>query len=221
MWLDSHCHKAIVGHFGSGKTEIAINAARYLARSGVRTCLVDLDIVNPFFRSAEKKNLMIAEGIDVIYPQFALSAVDIPVLGADIIRAFENPGISIFDVGGDDSGAAALGVFRERTEATGTELYYVINPYRPRSSTAEQIIMLMEKVTMRARMDISGIIANANLGSLTDPTVLKDGRGVIKSVSCVTGIPVVAECGIESAFSEGSLWEPFIIERTLKPDWLD
>lgn len=221
MWLDPPFHKAIVGHFGSGKTEIAINAARYLARSGVSTCLVDLDIVNPFFRSAEKKDLLISEGIDVIYPQFALSAVDIPVLGADIIRAFENPGVSIFDVGGDDSGAAALGVFKERAESTGTKLYYVINPYRPRSSAIGQITALMEKVSLRARMDICGIIANANLGSLTDPTVLREGREIIQRVSELTGIPVVAECGVDGTFSEGSKWEPFIIERTLKPEWQD
>lgn len=215
--------KAIVGHFGSGKTEIALNAAIYLRSLSRRVRLVDLDIVNPFFRSAEQTGLLRAHDIDAIYPQFALTGVDIPALGPEILRAFEPDGaVSILDVGGDDSGAAALGRFKPQLDATGAELYYVINPFRPRSATLEQILNLIALVELRARVPVTGILANANVGGYTTPDSIAEGRALIEEAARAAHIPVVAECGTKEAFAgTDAKWEKFTIERYLKPEWME
>jgi hypothetical protein len=213
--------KAIVGHYGSGKTEIALNAAVYLRGLKRRVRLADLDIVNPFFRSAEKSDMLRAHDIEAIYPQFALSAVDMPVLGPEILRAFENDGAtSILDVGGDDAGAAALGRYKPQLDAARAELYYVLNPFRPRSRELSQIVALLSLVEARARLRVTGLIANANLGGYTTPDVIREGRALISEVSKETDIPVVAECGLASAL-EGGPWEQFPIVRYLMPEWME
>lgn len=215
--------KAIVGHFGSGKTEISINAALYLRALGRDVKLIDLDIVNPFFRSAEQKDMLRAHGIEAIYPEYALSAVDIPVLGPEILRAFEPDGsAAIFDVGGDESGAAALGRYKPQMDVAGAEMYYVINPCRPRSCEKNQILRMMEMVVQRSRLDIAGIIANANLAGYTTAETISENRGLIEEISKETHIPVVAECGLGAALNDApAKWEKFSIERYLKPEWMD
>ena len=100
----------LTGNYGSGKTELALNLAMGFAAAGKQTTLVDLDIVNPYFRSGEKAQEMKAAGVRMLMPTFALTTVDIPALPAEIQSVFETPGDHvIFDVGGDDTGAAALG----------------------------------------------------------------------------------------------------------------
>lgn len=213
--------KAIVGHYGSGKTEIALNAALYLRGLGRRVRLTDLDIVNPFFRSAEQSDMLRAHDIEAIYPQFALSAVDMPVLGPEVLRAFENDGaVSVLDVGGDDAGAAALGRYKPQLDAARAELYYVLNPFRPRSNEKSQITNLLALVEARARLRVTGLIANTNLGGYTTPEVIGEGRALIAEVSKETGIPVVAECGLAEAL-RGGPWEQFPIVRYLKPEWME
>ncbi len=213
--------KAIVGHYGSGKTEIALNAAVYLRGLGKRVRLVDLDIVNPFFRSAEQSDMLRAHDIEPIYPQFAGTAVDMPVLGPEILRAFEDDGaVSILDVGGDDAGAAALGRYKPQLDATNAALYYVINPLRPRSNELAQITSLLALVEARARLRVTGLIANTNLGGRTDPDIVRAGRALVSQVSAQTGIPVVCECGLASAL-DGGPWEQFPIVRYLMPEWME
>ncbi len=213
--------KAIVGHYGSGKTEIALNAAIFLREQGKRVRLADLDIVNPFFRSAEQSGMLRAHDIEAIYPQFALSGVDMPVLGPEILRSFEDDGaVSILDVGGDDAGAAALGRYKPQLDRARAELYYVLNPFRPRSNELTQITSLLALVEARARLRVTGLIANANLGGYTTPDVVREGRALVAQVSDQTGIPVVAECGLASAL-EGGPWEQFPIVRYLMPEWME
>lgn len=223
-WLTSgSAVKAIVGHFGSGKTEIALNSAVYLRAQNRKVRLIDLDIVNPFFRSAEQKDMLASHGIEAIYPEFALSAVDIPVLGPEILRAFEPDGaVSIFDVGGDESGAAALGRYKPQLDAAGAEVYYVINPYRPRSCEIEQVLQMMELIKRTSRLEITGIIANPNLAGFTTMETLEEGRSLISEVSQKTGVPVVAECALPKVLASGDTkWEAFSLTRYLKPEWMD
>ena len=130
--------KIIVGHYGSGKTEIALSMALQARMAGESTTLIDLDIVNPFFRSAEQTEFLKENGIRLLAPNFATTAVDIPSLPAEITSVFEdNQSRAIFDVGGDDVGAIALGQYRTRFEKSGYEMLYVINPFRPGSANVE------------------------------------------------------------------------------------
>ena len=120
-WLRSGRRvKVLVGHYGSGKTELAVNMALALRKSAP-VMLVDLDIVNPFFRSAEVKPLLAEHGVEIVYPAYALSGVDIPILPAEVERAFTTDGFSVFDVGGDDDGAVALGRYHVQFAACPAE----------------------------------------------------------------------------------------------------
>lgn len=215
--------KAIVGHFGSGKTEIALNIALSLTNAGQRARVIDIDIVNPFFRSAECAEKMRALGVEVLYPEFALSAVDMPILGAEARRAFLDDGvISIFDVGGDESGAAALGGFKRQLEEARADIFYVINPFRPRSREIGQVLKLITLVEARARVKITGIIANANMGGETTRDIIIKGRELIARAARESGLPVVAECGFESALAGvGGEWQKFPIKRYLVPEWME
>lgn len=137
-------YTVLVGNYGSGKTELAIAIARTQRAQEAegRVALVDLDIVNPYFRSAEQHALLEAEGIEVFMPSFAMSTVDIPALPAQIQAVFEQPYAHVvIDVGGDDTGATALGRYAPYTHALRDEMnvLYVINPCRPFSSSVEDV----------------------------------------------------------------------------------
>lgn len=220
--LGSSRVKAIVGHFGSGKTEIALNIALMYRNSGRKSRVIDVDIVNPFFRSAECAEKMRELGVEVLYPEFALSAVDMPVLGAEIRRAFANDGvISVLDVGGDETGAAALGGFKTQLDEARADVFYVINPFRPRSCEIGQVLSLMELVEQRSRIKITGIIANANMGGETTAEIIDEGRRLIALAANEAGLPVVAECGLASARPNTGEWRWLSIERYLVPEWME
>lgn len=222
-WYLSGCRlKAIVGHFGSGKTEIAMNAAIAAHSHGLSAAVVDLDIVNPFFRSAEKKEELAALGVETFYPTYALSPVDIPALPAEITAVFHRQDLRVFfDVGGDDAGAAALGTYYPQFQRHGLDIYYVINPFRPRSSTRELILELMDKVQQRARSPICGLINNANVGDYTDEATLSRGRELIGEISVETGIPVVAEYALAHLGGGDGFLPRYPLERILKPEWME
>ena len=116
----------LVGNYGSGKTEISLNLALKLARRGEKVTLVDLDIVNPYFRSSERTELLEKEGVKVYAPSFAMSTVDVPSLPADIQAVFADKSRRvIFDVGGDDTGAAALGQYKPYFDQDDVEVLFV------------------------------------------------------------------------------------------------
>ncbi len=183
---------AFVGNYGSGKTEIALSTAYDLRAAGEsEVMLVDLDIVNPYFRSSTQRAQLLSEGIEVEQPSFALTTVDIPALPASILRIFERPKLQvIIDVGGNEVGAAALGQYRPYLEREGCDLLYVINTFRPLSSNADDIIEMMAEIQGRARVAITGIVNNSNLQAQTSPQDIIQGHAVISEVAARTHIPI-------------------------------
>ena len=220
-WLRSGRRvKVLVGHYGSGKTELAVNMALALRKSAP-VMLVDLDIVNPFFRSAEVKPLLAEHGVEIVYPAYALSGVDIPILPAEVERAFTADGFSVFDVGGDDDGAVALGRYHVQFAACPADVYFVVNPFRPRTSTVEQALCLMEAVERRARLAITGLAVNANLGAETSAEELLAGRAFIERLAEKSGLPVAFEAGLESVLEAlPERWPRLPIRRYLTPEWM-
>ena len=188
--------KVLVGHYGSGKTELAVNMALALAERSP-AMLIDLDIVNPFFRSAEVKPLLLEHGVEVVYPAFALSGVDIPILPAEVERAFTTDAWCVFDVGGDDDGAVALGRYHAQFSACPADVFFAVNPFRPRTARVEQVLSLMENIQRRARVPITGLAVNANLGAETGAAEILAGREFIERVSQESGIPVAFEAGLQ------------------------
>ena len=155
---------AVVGHYGSGKTNLAVNLAVDLKAAGKQVVLVDLDIVNPYFRSADFAGLMQEKGIETILPVYARSNLDIPALTAQLDGAIDTGKTLVIDVGGDDAGAAALGRYSHAIrEAGGCDLLCVVNQYRYLTRTPEQADEILEQIQAASRMQVTGVVNNSNL----------------------------------------------------------
>lgn len=211
----------LVGNYGSGKTEVALNLAMASAAS-VSTTLVDLDIVNPYFRSGEKADMLRQAGIRVLMPTFALTTVDIPALPAEIQSVFETPSQRvIFDVGGDDTGAAALGryapSFARYREQTQTAL--VVNCMRPLTQTAEDVAELAERIMARARMRVDMLINNTNLADQTTREQLLRGEETVKAAAKLLGVERVISLGMESVMEDAP--DSATLRRYMAPEWME
>ena len=222
-WAAGARIKILAGHYGSGKTEIALNMALSIRQAGLETALIDLDVVNPFFRSAERGAWLARHDIALIAPNFALTAVDVMSLPPEVMSVFARPHLrAVFDIGGDDAGAAALGQYHEPLTATGYELLYVINIFRPRSFAADDILNMIERVSLRSRLLPAGLINNANLGPETTHVELERGVEALRTVSERSGLPIVAHCGTAEALAAFSDTHAprFQIERLMAPEWI-
>ena len=151
----------IIGNFGSGKTELALNIA-FEAAETKKVTFVDLDIVNPYFRSPERKAELEAAGIRLLSPSFTNLGVEVPSLPAEIFSAFsDNSDLVIFDVGGDDTGAIALGQYHRffsKIDRSAIEVLYVVNARRPFSAELESNLDMIEKVTGAGRIEIDALV---------------------------------------------------------------
>ena len=212
------------GNYGSGKTEISLNTALALAKTA-KTALVDMDVVNPYFRSAESAEMLAQNGIKLIAPPYANTNVDVPVLSAEVTAAFEYEA-AVFDSGGDPVGAAALGGIVARFNAVRDEVsfYYVINARRPLQQTADEIIEMMEEISARVRLSVDALINNTNLGRESTVQDLIDGQEICEEVSRRTGLPIAYAAGkpeILEAFSQRGFTLPQIpLTIYTFPDWL-
>ena len=213
----------LVGNYGSGKTELALNLA--LTAAGEKsTTLVDLDIVNPYFRSGEKAQELREAGVRVLMPSFALSTVDIPALPAEIQSVFITPSDRvIFDVGGDDTGAAALGryapSFRQFREDTAVAL--VVNAMRPLTQTAGDAAELGRRIEQRGRMRIDVVINNTNLADCTTPEMLLQGHEVACGAARLLGVECVVDAGMTELLRQSGLPDGLPVARYMKPEWME
>lgn len=181
----------LTGNFGSGKTEMAINMALKAAREGKKVVLVDLDIVNPFFRSAEVKPYLEEQGIQVIIPNFATTNMDIPSLPATIYSVFNMEDTYVFfDVGGDEDGAISLGQYKQYFDRCDYRMYFVINTRRPFTNNSEDILELMTQVENRSRLKVTDLVNNTNLSYETTPEVVLKGQEITNQVSQKTDLPI-------------------------------
>ena len=185
------------GHFGSGKTEMAINYSIASARRGNKTVIVDLDIVNPFFRTTEKKDILEREGVEVISPVFAGTGLDIPSLPPQIYSVFQNKEYKVvFDVGGDDIGATALGRFYPYFKPEAYRMYYVINVHRPLSNNKQDIIDLLGSIESHSRLGVTHLINNSNLSYETTICDIMEGQPIVEQVSKELNIPIAYISGM-------------------------
>lgn len=219
----------VVGNYGSGKTELSLALARHFRKTVAgEVALVDLDIVNPYFRSAERADLLKKEGIQVIMPSFALSTVDIPALPAEILSVFE-PGRYarvVFDVGGDDVGAVALGRYYPYFQPLRkqTQVLYVVNPFRPLSGTEEDIVALFQLIAQRARITPDMLVNNANLQRRTTADDLIEAQTLLEKVGRRLGLPVGMAVGYErlrDSLPPALRAIFFPIEPLMLPEWLE
>ena len=201
----------VTGHFGSGKTNIAVNLALSLTEKGEKVTLVDFDTVNPYFRSKDSQELMESRGVQVIAPEFANSNVDIPSIPAEVYSVFEkikNGETCIFDVGGDSLGAAALGFFNKEIISSGYEMMYVFNMYRPITETPEGALSVMKEIQQRSRLKCTCCINNSNLGKFTRKEDIEASYEYAESFSSLSGLNIKFTCAAEGiTLSDGEVFE--------------
>ena len=191
--------KVLIGNYGSGKSELALNFAMQAAARGDRTELLDLDMVNTYFRLTERGKMVEQKEIRLVSPNFACSGIETLSLPAEVSSAFVlDWDTVIFDVGGDDVGATALGRYHRdfmALEPGALEVLNVVNIRRPLASTVEKIHRLQEGMQTHARLQITGMINNTNRSTMTSADDLWDGYELLRQVVDLTGIPVAYTTG--------------------------
>ena len=188
------------GHYGSGKTNIAVNYAMLLAAEGKKVCIADLDIVNPYFRTKDSAKELEAAGITLISPQFANTNVDLPALPAEAYRLVTDKSIyGIMDIGGDDRGAYALGRYVPSIlEENNYRMVFVANCYRPLTRTPEEAMEVMAEIEAACGLKFTDLINNANLGPETTPETVRSARKYMEKLSQISGLPIFATTAVAS-----------------------
>ncbi len=192
------------GHFGSGKSELAANYAIACAKQGYKTALIDLDIVNPFFRTAEIRGFLESEKITVIAPSYAGKTISLPSLPPEIVSVFQRDDLQkvIFDVGGDETGATALGRYFPHFSNIAYRMLYVINTRRPLSSSRHDIEEMLRLIERSSRLSVTDLINNTNLSYETTPEILMDGYPTVCDVSKNLKLPIRYISGTEDVLAE-------------------
>ncbi len=163
----------VVGHYGSGKTEFSVNLALKLREMGEKVTIVDLDVVNPYFRTKDAQEELEKNGIEVVVSDYANSNVDVPALPPNINTVFYKEGYVIFDVGGDDDGAIALGRFKPYFDKAPYDMLGVVNFRRPLTLDAEEATEALSAIEQTSRLKFTGIVNNTNISDeTTEETVL-------------------------------------------------
>ena len=192
------------GHYGSGKTNIALNYARWLRRSGAEVCVADLDIVNPYFRTKDSARDLQAEGIGLVVSEYANSNVDFPALPKEIYALVAGRSAKIvMDVGGDDRGALALGRYAPDILAEDDyDMLAVVNASRPLTRTAEDAVGVLREIEAACGIAFTGVVNNTNLGPETTAADVLASRGYADGVAAAMGIPVRFTCAPERIAGE-------------------
>ncbi len=219
-------HKRITlfaGHYGSGKTNIAVNYALLLAREGKRTAIADLDIVNPYFRTKDSAAELEEAGVDLISPQFANSNVDLPALPAEAYRLVEDRGLfAVMDIGGDDRGAYALGRYTPFIlDEDDYRMAFVANPCRPLTRTPEEALEVMREIEAAGGLPFTAIVNNANLAHETTPETVLAAVPYMEKLSCLSGLPVWMTCAEESAAAGLAGKVPGLLPMRLQTKYFD
>lgn len=181
------------GHYGSGKTELSMHTALALRKAHDRVTIVDLDIVNPYFRTAEHEALFAKQDIRLLAPTFANTTVDIPGLPAQIQSVFADKGARVvFDVGGDDTGAVALGRYQPYFAQDDYEMLFVVNTLRPFSGNSADIVDLYQRICNRSRLQAAALINNTNCADETTVEQIVAGQRICEQAAAQLNLPVRA-----------------------------
>ena len=209
------------GHYGSGKTNIAVNYAMLLAEEGKGVCIADLDIVNPYFRTKDSEKELSERGITLISPHYANTNVDLPALPAESYRLVQDKSVyGIADIGGDDRGAYALGRFADAIKAEDNyRMAFVVNKYRPLTSTVEDTVEIMKEIEAASGIRFNCIVNNSNIGSETTREIFLDSLAFAKELSEATGLPIWLHTA-EKNVAEG-IEEIPILPLTLQKKYFD
>jgi hypothetical protein len=214
----------IVGNYGSGKTEVAVNLGIKRKRDGVDVLLADLDLVNPYFRTREARSQLSDLGIEVILPPRKYHNADLPILSPKVGGLIRKPAaLSILDAGGDGVGTRVLAALADMFRERPVEMLQVINPFRPFTTDVEGCLVMRDRIEAASHLKVTGLIGNAHLlGETLAGDVLK-GYALVTEVSRASGLPVVfitASADLIPAVQASGVTCPILpIERQMVPPW--
>ena len=226
MVADDRRIRIITGHYGSGKTEFAVNYVKKLRESvDGRVAIADLGIVNVYFRSREKKEELEEKGIQVIASNLDTAVADVPaVSGAMTMPVINKEYQYVVDLGGNDVGTLVLGRIKPLLDHAEADFFMVVNAYRPNTSTPEGIIEQMENLEYAAGLKVTGFINNTNLVRETTAECLLHGDEVLKEVTKRTGVPVKYVSYVKDVMTEeipeGLSGELFPMEFNMRKTWM-
>jgi hypothetical protein len=212
------------GHFGSGKTEIAINLALSEKQKHEKVAIDDLDIINPYYRSRDAVKIFQQRGIELIAPKSQLATSDLPIVSGEIYRVLHDHRYRlIVDAGGDKDGAAALGQYYHEWKVFNPELLFVLNKNRPYVSTLEGALYTIEQIEKASRLNVTGIINNSNIGIETTMQDIESGLELSCRLAEKLGIPflytTISNQLKEEAEDFSNNNEVVFIERYMKLPW--
>lgn len=216
MFYNDHRLTIIIGAYGSGKSEIAVNMSLAQRRADPegKLLIADMDIVNPFYRSADCAPELEKAGIKVISPMYAGSNVDAPVLPAEMYVIFDDDSYKgVFDIGGEDMGAIVLGSIKKRIEETDHAIYMAVNTLRPFTSDPAQIAQMTADLQAASGFPVDGYLHNTNLLAETTPEMVLEGEKMILEASKLTGVPLTATCVMKDVGVKETL-APELFEMT-------
>lgn len=192
------------GHYGSGKTNIAVNYALKMNADGKKVVIADLDIVNPYFRTKDSAKELEKAGIRLISSEYANTNVDLPALPQDMYSITDDRSeFAVLDIGGDDRGAYALGRYAEAiVEENDYEMLFVINCFRPLTRTVEDTLQVMHEIETACSMKFTAIVNNSNLGEETTVEDVLNSVSYATEISKVTGLPIKMTAVKDDIFKE-------------------
>jgi len=213
----------VLGHYGTGKTNFTLNAAKKLALQGKKVTVADLDIVNPYFRSSDYKAELEALGIKIIAPGTAGSTLENPSLPGEIYSVFSDTESIVFlDVGGDDAGAFALGRYADMIRESGDyQVVYVVNKYRRLIESPAEALALMREIEFASKINVTAIVNNSHLSYNTIIGDILSGYEYAKELSAISGLPLLATAAPERLCGglEGRIENIFPIETLVRLPW--
>ena len=208
----------LCGHYGTGKTNVAVNLALAMAKTGEKVTVADLDIVNPYFRTLDSAAAFDEAGIRLICSRFANTNVDLPSLPPDLYAITDDKSQRVvIDVGGDDSGAMVLGRLAPAILEEGSyEMYLVVNRYRPLTPDVPSTVEVMGEIEAASRLKFTGIVNNSNLGAATSAGVVLRTVDYAAELAKAAGLPLVATTVEESIYSDLEGQIPDLFPLTLQ-----
>ncbi len=214
----------IVGNYGSGKTEVAINLAIGSRASGKHVQIADLDLVNPYFRTREVKDLFSDLSINIVLPPDQYLNADLPILSPAVAGMLRNPQeVTLIDVGGDDAGAIVLASLADALTDKNYRMLQVVNPLRPFNDSVEGCLAMRSKIETASKMQVNGLIGNANLINETNIEMIYSGHDFLKDVSQASSLPlelITVPAHLMPEIDTARVSCPMLpIKRQLVPPW--